>query len=104
MIFTTLTGLSAVAAADGDSSIGWNLPNVGKRLKTVGRGVLVGNQVLWPTQHGVLAVQQDNGRQEYDPTLLRHIPAGNLVYENGVVLVAVSDTLTVFLPSSGGRK
>jgi outer membrane protein assembly factor BamB len=103
LIFTTATGLVAIDAADGSSGIGWELPNVGGRLTTVGRGLLVGNQVLWPTQRGVLAVRQRDGRQENDPSLLHNIPAGNLVYHKGVLLVADREILTVFLPSPSGR-
>ncbi len=104
LLFTTTTGLCAVAVHDGSASGGWSLPNVGSRLTTVGRGQLVGDRVLWPTSRGVLAVRQEDGRQEDDPTLLRNVPAGNLVYQDGVLLVADRTTLTVFLPPATWRK
>jgi hypothetical protein len=104
LIFTTTMGLSAVSAKDGTSSGGWSLPNVGGRLTTVGRGQLVGDRVLWPTSRGVVAVRQEDGRQVDDPTLLRNIPPGNLVYQDGILLVADMVSLTVFLPPSAARK
>jgi hypothetical protein len=98
LFFTTATGLCAVAANDGSASGGWTLPNVGTRLATGGRGQLVGDRILWPTSQGLLAIRQEDGRQEDDPTLLRNVPVGNLVYQNGILLVADKEHLTAFLP------
>jgi outer membrane protein assembly factor BamB len=66
--------------------------------------------VLWPTASkgpGALtvnAVQQRDGvlPDDDDPSLLCHIPAGNLVYADGCLICADRQTLTIFTPSAMG--
>ena len=51
-----------------------------------GRGLLVGDLVLWRPRgerYGVFAVRQQDGQQPDNPTLLHRIPSGNLVFANG---------------------
>jgi hypothetical protein len=96
LIFTTATGLKAIRASDGTDADGWTLPDVGGRLPPMGRGLLIGDLVLWPTTRGVLAVRQEDGRQPDNPTLLRPLPPGNLVFGSGCIAVADRTTLTVF--------
>ncbi len=47
LIFTTPTGLRAVGADDGVDA--WALPDGGGGLAPAGRGLLIGDLVLWPT-------------------------------------------------------
>ncbi|HVS35052.1 MAG TPA: PQQ-binding-like beta-propeller repeat protein [Gemmataceae bacterium] len=102
LIFTTPTGLRAVGADDGVDA--WALPDGGGGLPPAGRGLLIGDVVLWPTASKgpgsceVYAVRQRDGQQPDDPSLLRHIPAGNLVYTDGCLLSADRQTLTLFTP------
>jgi outer membrane protein assembly factor BamB len=103
LIFTTDRGLRALRAEDGSSEGGWVLPDSGSRLPPMGRGLLVADLVLWPTDRqpwGVFAVRQEDGQQPFanDPSLLRRIPAGNLVLEEGCLLVADRQTLYAFTP------
>jgi outer membrane protein assembly factor BamB len=95
-------GLRAVDSATGSDSGGWSLPDDGGGLAPMGRGLLAGDLVLWPTarrRFGVFAVRQRDGRQPDNPTLLHRIPSGNLVYAGGVLLVADQRTLSTFVPS-----
>jgi outer membrane protein assembly factor BamB len=96
LIFTTPTGLRAVGAEDGLDA--WALPDGGGALAPMGRGLLVGDLVLWPTENGVYAVRQSDGAQPEDPTLLRNIPPGNLLYAGGCLASAGRRTLTLFVP------
>src|SRR5262249_56662441 len=48
LIFTTPKGLRAVKASDGNDKGGWVLPDDGT-LAPMGRGMLIGDLVLWPT-------------------------------------------------------
>ncbi len=102
LIFTTPTGLRAVGADDGVDA--WALPDGGGGLAPAGRGLLVGDLVLWPTASKgpgslrVYAVRQRDGQQPDDPSLLSRIPAGNLVYADGCFLSADRQVLTIFTP------
>jgi outer membrane protein assembly factor BamB len=94
-------GLRAVGADDGSDHTGWSLPDDGGGLAPFGRGLLVGDLVLWPTArqpYGVFAVRQKDGQQPDNPALLHRLPAGNLVYANGCLLVADQQTLHAFVP------
>jgi outer membrane protein assembly factor BamB/tetratricopeptide (TPR) repeat protein len=105
LIFTTTSGLRAVSAADGGDGGGWMLPDTG-RLPPMGRGILLGDLVLWPTVRWrpggtpgfvVYAVRQADGRPAADPTFLHRLPAGNLAYAHGCLAVADRDTLSLFV-------
>jgi cellulose synthase operon protein C len=104
LIYTTPDGLRAVGAADGARA--WALPDANGQLPPLGRGLLLGDVVLWPTPpgagrpYGVYAIRQKDGRQPdgSDPSLLRGIPSGNLVYADGCLAVADRQTLSVFVP------
>lgn len=105
LIFTTEDGLRAVDASDGRDI--WAVPDQGGGLTPAGRGLLIGDLVLWPTVRKrsdaatagvVYAVRQEDGRLADDPTLLHRLPAGNLAYANGCLAVADRRTLSVFVP------
>jgi outer membrane protein assembly factor BamB len=96
LIFTTLTELRAVSAADGGDS--WRLPDGGGKLAPMGRGFLLGDVVVWPTANGVFVRQQEDGDPVYSPVILDRVPAGNLVYSDGVLATADRTTLSVFVP------
>jgi outer membrane protein assembly factor BamB len=107
LIFTTPKGLRAVNAVDGGDRGGWLLPDDGT-LAPMGRGMLIGDLVLWPTaqrrddglpggRERVYAVRQRDGRPVEDPTVLHGLPAGNLVYANGCLAVADRAVLSVFV-------
>ena len=64
-------------------------------LATVGRGLLAGDRVYWPTTAGLIVLDQASG--EYvasDPRI-----QGNLAAANGSLVAAGMQTLTVYLPT-----
>jgi outer membrane protein assembly factor BamB len=93
-----------VGAADGAKA--WSQPDTDGRLPPLGRGLLLGDVVLWPTAptgqrpYGVYAVRQKDGRQPDDPSLLHGLPSGNLVYADGCLVVTDRQILSVFVPSA----
>jgi outer membrane protein assembly factor BamB len=105
LFFTTTNGLRAVDALIGQDDAGWQQPAIGK-LPGLGRGLLMGDWILWPTQDTSLpmrAVCQSDGSQEgtdgnfYEPTQMRRLIAGNLAYAHGCLVVAGNDELAVYL-------
>jgi outer membrane protein assembly factor BamB len=98
-------GLRAVGADDGEDESGWMLPS-GGGVEPAGRGLMIGDLVLWPTvlhddfssQTHVVAIRQSDGQPAADRTLLHRLPAGNLAYANGCLVVADRQTLSVFVP------
>jgi outer membrane protein assembly factor BamB len=94
-------GLRAVRAEDGSDKGGWLLPDDGGGLTPMGRGLLVGDLVLWPTArkpYGVFAVRQRDGRQPDNPSLLHRMPAGNLLLAGGCLVVTGTRSMSVFVP------
>jgi outer membrane protein assembly factor BamB len=105
LIFTTTSGLRAVGAVDGSDANGWALPDTGT-LPPMGRGILIGDLVLWPTVrwrpggargHVVYVVRQADGRLAAEPSLLHRLPAGNLACAHGCLAVADRDTVSIFV-------
>ncbi len=99
LVFTTPTGLKAISAGDGSEGAGWVQPDGGVGLATMGRGLLVGDVVLWPTVKGIKIIQQANGWVA-DPTLLdaHRVPSGNLAFGERCLAVADQTHLTIFVP------
>jgi outer membrane protein assembly factor BamB len=95
LIFTTGSGLRAVDASTGSDA--WTAPDAGE-LPPMGRGLLLGDLVLWPTPRGVLLVRQEDGRLAEDPAFLHSVPKGNLAFAHGCLVVTERRTLTVFAP------
>ncbi|MGL4551690.1 MAG: PQQ-binding-like beta-propeller repeat protein, partial [Gemmataceae bacterium] len=104
---TDAGGLRAIDARTGRDDAGWTLPDDGGGLIPFGRGQLAGGLVLWPTfrapvgrarPSGVVAVRQEDGRQPDNPALLHRLPAGNLVYAGGVLLVTDREAMYAFVP------
>src|SRR5262249_7064189 len=104
-IFTTPGGIRAVNTATGGDQPGWSQPAEGK-LPGLGRGVLAGGWVFWPTQDPKVplrALNQQDGSQErgletFDPTQLRAIQPGNLVLGGGCLVVAGAEELVGYVP------
>jgi outer membrane protein assembly factor BamB len=111
VLFTTRQGVHAVSAATGLPL--WQQPSDG-RLAGLGRGLIAGSWLLWPTRDAKLPLRgvtlaegrQQKGDEEnpyaepalLEPTLLRHIPAGNVAFGNGCLVVAGTDELVAFVP------
>ena len=95
LIVTTAGTLRAVDAATGADA--WTAPDAGE-LPSMGRGLLLGDLVLWPTTRGVLVIRQEDGRPAEDPAFLHAVPKGNLAFGHGSLIVADRMTLTLFAP------
>jgi outer membrane protein assembly factor BamB len=110
VFFTTPRGLQAVALATGQTA--WQQPAEG-RLPSRGRGLIAGDWLFWPTQDPKLPVRAVNlaegqphagppslsvASELLEPTRLRQIPAGNLAFAQGCLVVAGTAELTVFIP------
>jgi outer membrane protein assembly factor BamB len=115
LIFTTAKGLRAVDAETGDPL--WSFPQEGE-LTPAGRGLLIGDLVLFPTtqqrhpasptlEGTVYVVRQHDGRAADDPAQMPRLPAGNFAFANGCLVVADRKTLFAFVPPrllSGQRR
>ena len=100
LILTTPHGLKAIMADTGLDQGGWMKPDVGT-LPPMGRGILAGNWVFWPTRNRNLplrAVTLDQGEQEdMDPNRLRLLEPGNMALGNGCLVVAGPDELVGYV-------
>jgi hypothetical protein len=63
-----------------------------------GRGVLAGSEIYWPTRERIYVFDQGSGRQMRQPIELAALgtQGGNLVIQDGVMLVASVDELVAF--------
>lgn len=107
----TRDGVQALALVTG--RLIWRQP-AGGRLPNLGRGLLAGDWLLWPTRDPKLplrALTQAHGQQRaedgisgpfFDPTQLRILPAGNMVFGAGCLAIAGTDELVVFVPPEQG--
>ncbi|MCI0376303.1 MAG: PQQ-binding-like beta-propeller repeat protein [Gemmataceae bacterium] len=111
---TTTTGIQCVDAASGDGRGCWRQPVEGK-TPVLGRGLLAGSWVFWPTRDTKLplrALTLDNGGQElfsqskgfiaepdfFEPTMLRALLPGNMAFGQGCLAIAGIEELAVYVP------
>jgi outer membrane protein assembly factor BamB len=115
--FTTPRGLQCIDNGDPEGAnprSTWLQPAEGK-LPGLGRGLLAGSWLLWPTQDPKLplrGVTLADGEQErfaidkkasaepefLEPTMLRAILPGNMAFGQGCLAVAGLDELAVYVP------
>ena len=106
LLFTDRGRLTALDAATGTTV--WQQPSFGK-LPGQGRGLIAGSWVFWPTADTEVswrAVTHEAGELRsldatpdyFEPTTLRNVPAGNIVYGEGCLVIAGSRELVVFVP------
>jgi outer membrane protein assembly factor BamB len=69
---------------------------------TVGRGVVAGDVVLWPTATGLIMLDAATGRPAHDSQSTPDIPPGQLVIGSDHLLVATADRL-LSCESTGDR-
>jgi outer membrane protein assembly factor BamB len=95
LILTEPRGLRALRARTGADA--WQQPKGQNPLLNLGRGLLAGDQILWPTRNprqAVFVVHQTDGEQpDINPTEMRQIQAGNMAFGNGCLVVAGTDYL-----------
>ncbi len=103
LIVTTATaprGIRALDVATGRDLRDWLQPNDGAGdMPTLGRGLLAGDEVFWPTVHGLRVLNQSDGQ----PSERRLLPGdnaikGNLAMGGGCLIVATSRELLGFVP------
>jgi outer membrane protein assembly factor BamB len=107
LIFTTAGGVRALDAATGDDVGGWRQPAVG-RLSPLGRGLLAGGWVLWPTQDPRLPLRAlhardgtpRRGADTFDPTRLHRLRPGNMAFGGGCLIVADCEDLNCYQPKT----
>lgn len=111
---TTPHGMRALNVADGSDQGGWLQPADGK-LPGLGRGLLAGSWLFWPTQDPRFpyrGLTLDEGVQErfsvskegpaepefLEPTMLRTLVPGNMAFGEGCLAIAGLDELAVYVP------
>lgn len=112
LLFTDRYRLQALDAVTG-AVVAWQQPILG-RLPGLGRGLLAGAWILWPTADPALAWRTVTHRdgmlrragespsldpEYYDPTTLRELPPGNLALGQGCLAVAGPHELVVYVPA-----
>jgi hypothetical protein len=98
LVLATRNGVQAVDAATGQSD--WTQPSEG-RLPSLGRGLLAGGGLFWPTVDELLPYRTLTlaaGRQPFDPTRLSTLPPGNWAFGHGCLAIAGVDELLVYVP------
>lgn len=103
LIFTTASfpaGIRAVDAATGRDQRGWMQPSADSNgLPTVGRGLLAGDWVLWPTVNGLRILTQEEGEPAADAYLpLDNTIRGNLATAQGCLVTATDRELLGYVP------
>ncbi len=90
--------LAALDAASGRSLWVWpESEHAG--IRGMGRGVVAGNEVFWPTRDAIYVIDANSGRQTRSPISLAPKSGGaNLVVAEGQLVVAGYDRLIVFGP------
>jgi outer membrane protein assembly factor BamB len=90
--------IRAVAADTGADIRDWLQPEDGD-LPAFGRGFVAGDQVFWPTRDGLRILDANDGqiRADRDPSELRRVAVGNMVYGNGYLVVADAGRLFAYV-------
>jgi outer membrane protein assembly factor BamB len=112
LIFTTGLGIQAADAATGRWLIDWLVPAIGgESLPSLGRGLLAGGKVYWPTQeketrrpNHVYVLDQNDGQPDaadnYDFSQRFGQALGNLAFGEGCLAIATADQLRIFVPAA----
>lgn len=94
----THNGMQAFNAATGRSE--WSQPSAG-RLPSLGRGLLAGSGLYWPTQDSQLpnrVISLSDGFPQIDPARLNGTPPGNWAFGQGCLAIAGLSELVVYAP------
>jgi len=98
VIFTTAAtpqGIRALDAATGADIRHWLHPSGGHdELPSLGRGILAGDKVIWPTIHGLRILDQEDGQvsaQDFVP--LNGVRPGNIAVGSGCLVIATEREL-----------
>jgi len=108
----TKLGLESIDLRSGESRRRWRQPAEG-RLPTLGRGLLAGGWIFWPTADPLLpwrTLTQAEGLPQkpladsplrepnyFDPAALFRVPAGETAFGQGCMAIATADELVVYV-------
>jgi len=96
LIFDTVKSIRAISVVDGVDQ--WSAPSVAEGSLTFGRGLILGDVVLYPTRHGVTVLCIPDGQATEQLNLpngrLERL-WGNLAYADGILAVTNRTSLTV---------
>lgn len=107
LVVTTRTpypGIRALEASTGRDLREWMHPADGSDLPSYGRGLLAGDQVLWPTRDGLRVLRQDDGEPllldglSPVPTEERLRYLGNLAANEEYLVVTSAEEMLVYGP------
>jgi hypothetical protein len=93
-----------ISALDVSSGrVEWNWPESDRAgIRGMGRGVIAGNEIFWPTRNEILVIDPKTGGQTRPPISLSPLAGGaNLAVSHGRLVVAGYDKLMVLEPPSG---
>jgi outer membrane protein assembly factor BamB len=93
-----------IAALDISSGrVNWTWPESDRAgIRGMGRGVIAGSDIFWPTRNEILVLDPKTGTQTRPPISLSPLAGGaNLVASQGRLIVAGYDKLMVLGPPSG---
>jgi outer membrane protein assembly factor BamB len=87
-------GLCALEVTTGRRAPDWGYSVFGAdSAAPFGRGLLFADCVLWPTRANGIQVMRLDGRLDYPPAVLQSLPGGNLVFGDGMLIVATAERL-----------
>ena len=95
--------MRALEAATGRDLRSWVQPEDGssERPRSVGRGLLAGDHVFWPTRYGLRILNQEDGQPASDLFVPPDNPIkGNLAVGRGCLVVAMARELLGYVPES----
>lgn len=102
LIVTTAASPRGIRALDASTGIclrDWLQPDDGSDLAPVGRGLLAGGKVYWPTLGGLVVLNQEDGRPSLTEAMaLDKVPAGNLALARGCLVIATDRELLGYVP------
>jgi outer membrane protein assembly factor BamB len=98
-LFVNGDRLAALGIATGN--VDWMWPESDRAgIRGMGRGVVAGNEIFWPTRDRIYVLDVRNGSQTRSPISLAPLTGGaNLVAASGRLIVAGYDNLLVLAPS-----
>ena len=100
LFVATRSGLLSIQTTTGETQ--WTQPTV-ERLPSLGRGLLAGSWLIWPTQNLDLPYravtlgaghQQSEGAEDDDPKMPQRLAVGNLAFGQGCLAIAGLDVNT----------
>ncbi|MFL5331315.1 MAG: PQQ-binding-like beta-propeller repeat protein [Gemmataceae bacterium] len=86
-------GIAAIDLVTGHLIADWGSLEADRPL---GRGLIAGDRVLWPTSKQGLRILKLDGSLEYPPAAFFNLPGGNVAFADGYLVLATAEHLHVF--------